>query len=205
MMWFTSDEHYGHENIIRHCARPFANHDEMEGELIARHNTVVARKDVVYHLGDFSLRTGTEYLTRLLSRLNGRHILVAGNHDKCHAIHRRGDDEVRRYKSAGFIAVMDRAIVPLGPVLGRALLSHLPPSSLPRERDPLSQWRPTASERAEAGNGIHLHGHVHLGWRRKGNLVNVGVDVWDFAPVSVEQIEALVYEPMSFDNAYIAT
>ena len=40
-IWFTADEHYGHENIIRHCNRPFADAAEMERELVRRHNALV--------------------------------------------------------------------------------------------------------------------------------------------------------------------
>jgi len=56
MFLFTADEHYGHANIIRHCKRPFADFDEMDAALIARHNAVVGAKDTVIHIGDFTLR-----------------------------------------------------------------------------------------------------------------------------------------------------
>ena len=52
---FTANEHYGHANIIRYCNRPFTSVDEMDTEIIQRHNEIVKPKDVVIHAGDFTL------------------------------------------------------------------------------------------------------------------------------------------------------
>jgi hypothetical protein len=53
--FFTADEHYGHTNIIKFCNRSFTSVDEMDTEIIQRHNEMVGSKDVVIHAGDFSL------------------------------------------------------------------------------------------------------------------------------------------------------
>ena len=45
--FFTADEHYRHLNIIKYCNRPFTSVDEMDAEIIQRHNEMVGRKDVV--------------------------------------------------------------------------------------------------------------------------------------------------------------
>lgn len=79
-IWFTSDEHYSHENIIRYCNRPFANADEMNEALIEEHNRVVKDKDIVYHLGDFTFRK-LNFAFETISRLNGQHFFIRGNHD----------------------------------------------------------------------------------------------------------------------------
>lgn len=92
MIWLTSDTHYGHSNIIKYCNRPFKHVDEMDEELIYRHNKLVARDDIVYHLGDFSFGNYEKYLRRL----NGRIHLILGNHDN--------RTEARR---ASFISVHD--------------------------------------------------------------------------------------------------
>jgi len=52
--FFTADEHYGHEYIIKLCDRPFTSIDEMDAEIIRRHNEMVGSKDVVIHAGDFN-------------------------------------------------------------------------------------------------------------------------------------------------------
>lgn len=79
-IWFTSDTHYGHANIIKYCNRPFKNIREMDEGLIELHNECVGPSDVVYHLGDFSFsRESSKYL----KRLNGaEYHLILGNHDK---------------------------------------------------------------------------------------------------------------------------
>jgi len=53
--FFTADEHYGHTNIIRYCDRPFGSVEEMDTEIIERHNKFVGSQDVVIHAGDFTL------------------------------------------------------------------------------------------------------------------------------------------------------
>ena len=61
-VWFTSDTHFWHDNIIRFCNRPFESVVEMNEELIRRWNETVPADGVVFHLGDFSFggqRNGT--------------------------------------------------------------------------------------------------------------------------------------------------
>lgn len=79
-IWITADHHFGHVNIIRHCSRPFRDVTHMDEEMIARWNERVAPDDLVYHLGDFCYRSSS-VPERYLARLNGKVVLVAGNHD----------------------------------------------------------------------------------------------------------------------------
>ena len=67
--FFTADEHYGHTNIIRYCDRPFASAEEMDAEIIRRHNEIVGSQDVVIHAGDFTLakKPSAESYTTALS------------------------------------------------------------------------------------------------------------------------------------------
>ncbi|WP_395092280.1 hypothetical protein [Armatimonas sp.] len=51
-LWFTSDHHFGHDNIRSHCQRPFDSTEEMNEAMIDRWNACVAPGDTVYHLGD---------------------------------------------------------------------------------------------------------------------------------------------------------
>lgn len=83
MIFFTSDEHYGHRNISRYCGRPFATVEEMDEELIRRHNSVVGESDVVIHVGDFTLIPDPKVVRdRYISRLNGTPSFIKGSHDK---------------------------------------------------------------------------------------------------------------------------
>ena len=80
-IWFTSDTHFGHKNIIKFSNRPFKDVDHMNEELIKAWNRVVGEDDDVYHLGDVSL-TNADKTHEILKRLNGNIHLVIGNHEK---------------------------------------------------------------------------------------------------------------------------
>lgn len=87
--FITSDNHFWHDNIRRHCNRPWPTIEEMNEALIKNWNSVVTKRDLIYHLGDFAMikkqadGTPTMKLYRSLRhRLNGRVILIKGNHDK---------------------------------------------------------------------------------------------------------------------------
>lgn len=78
-VWFTSDTHFGHNNIIGYCRPQFSSVDEMEECIIDRWNSTVAPQDLVYHLGDFAWKT--EDAKRVRPKLNGSIRLIVGNHD----------------------------------------------------------------------------------------------------------------------------
>lgn len=79
-VFFTSDTHFNHANILNFCNRPFADVEEMNEELITRWNNVVGKNDTVFHLGDFCFGGAAEW-TRLLDQLHGKIHLIVGNHD----------------------------------------------------------------------------------------------------------------------------
>lgn len=81
MYWFTSDEHYDHQNIIKYCKRPFADIEEMNKEIINRHNEVIHNKDIIIHAGDTCWHK-TFLLKGHLAKLNGTNIFLKGSHDK---------------------------------------------------------------------------------------------------------------------------
>lgn len=117
-IWLISDTHFGHENIIGYCGRPFACAAEMDEAIVKRWNEVVKPSDHVYHLGDVAMRKPD---LATVKRLNGKKRLVMGNHDIF---------EVKDYLAAGFQKVMAVR------VLDNVLLSHFPvhPGSLGRFR-----------------------------------------------------------------------
>ncbi len=79
-VFFTSDTHFNHTNIIDYCQRPFRNIYDMNETIIANWNNVVGPDDIVFHLGDFCLGGADEW-NRILDRLNGKIYLILGNHD----------------------------------------------------------------------------------------------------------------------------
>ncbi len=163
-VFFTSDTHFGHENIIRTCDRPFATVAEMDEALIARWNERVRADDTVYHLGDFCFRSSRSADT-YLRQLNGQIHLIAGNHDSQTLSHHAG-----LFASVSLIREIHLA--------GRHIvLCHYP------MREWHGSWR----------NAWHLFGHVHgrLNHEPHGYSLDVGVDSHEFRPWSLNEIEHL--------------
>lgn len=153
-VWFTADTHFGHQRIIRYCGRPFESISEMDEHLIQAWNARVEPKDTVYHLGDFALASPARYI----HRLNGRIMLVRGNHDM-----ERGADELQVFKEVHDMITL---------VKQNLVLCHYPMRSWPRIRK----------------GAVMLHGHAHGRLPPLQNSVDVGVDVWGYAPASVREV-----------------
>jgi len=81
MYFFTSDQHFSHNNIISYCKRPFKTIEEHDHEIIKRHNEVVYPNDFVVHGGDFTLKHGKTFAQSIINQLNGNHIFLRGSHD----------------------------------------------------------------------------------------------------------------------------
>jgi calcineurin-like phosphoesterase family protein len=179
-VWFSADHHFGHENIIKYCSRPFSCAAEMDEFLIKRWNAVVEPNDVVWYLGDFSM--SLEKALGVTPLLNGRKNLIAGNHDKCSG--EKASHIARRdaFLAAGWESVQDFLLMN---ICGKeVLLSHFPYEG----HDPFAKGMPCPRD-----EGFPLiHGHVHNHWKTKDCMINVGVDVWDFAPVRGDDIAALL-------------
>lgn len=166
--------HIAHANILIYCAvsRPYSNTYEMEQDLVAKFNAVVKPEDTVWHLGDFAMNEAV--VPKVLSRLYGHHKLVSGNHDKCHPKHKKWEAAKKRYLSYGFEEVVVSAEV------HPFKLCHVPYDDT---RYPLHVLK-------DEGSWL-ICGHVHGAWKIKGKMINVGVDVWDMAPVSLETLIAI--------------
>lgn len=78
-VFFTSDLHFDHSNIIKYCNRPFRDADHMNAVLVDNWNSVVTPQDTVWVLGDFTMGSEAQ---KFLRRLNGNKFLVEGNHDR---------------------------------------------------------------------------------------------------------------------------
>lgn len=161
--WFTSDRHFGHKNVIRHCNRPFESVEEMDEILIQRHNERVKPGDVFYDLGDFAFADHTPYL----QRLNGQGHLVPGNHDHTN----------RLKKAVGWNKIEKLMHVKLGDI--QIVLCHYA----------MRTWRNSHH------GAIHLYGHSHGNLPGDSQSCDVGVDCWDFYPVSIEEIRERLADP----------
>lgn len=162
-IWFTADHHFGHRNIIRFCGRPFQDVDEMDEVLIEEWNATVGSQDEVWHLGDFACRCGPNRAANIFGRLSGRSIhLVRGNHDR------------KAILDLPWASVQHYAELSVG---GRLfILFHYG----------MRVWNRSTR------NSIALYAHSHGELPPIRNSLDVGVDVWNFKPVGVEQILSTV-------------
>ena len=81
MIYFTSDLHFDHANIIKLCNRPFNSVQEMNESIIYNWNNKVNFSDMVYILGDITMNKDPEVARKYIERLNGSKVLIQGNHD----------------------------------------------------------------------------------------------------------------------------
>lgn len=183
--FITSDTHFSHARISELAARPFGSVTEMDAELIRRWNEAVAPTDVVLHLGDLALGPIADSLP-LTAQLNGRKLLVPGNHDRVSPAtqSRRAIERFTPlYEEAGWIILPD---VIEGTRRGtRILASHYPYSGDTHDADRHTSHRPV-------DRGIPLlHGHTHDRENGPvGHQFHVGVDAFGYAPIPFWLIDA---------------
>jgi len=179
-----SDPHYGHENIIKYCNRPFANAAEMDKELIKRYNSRVSDSDTVIWLGDCGFNKDKEKIRELLAKLRGKKILIRGNHDK----------NPGWMQSVGFDFVMESCTILIGKKYVN--LCHFPYKLTTKEK--IIHWFKGIKDRfnhrrfKDEGRWL-IHGHVHNNMPKRTNKsINVCVDVWDYYPVPMKEIVKLM-------------
>ena len=159
MDYFTADWHLNHINILRYCDRPFETVNAMNDEIIARINERVTNDDTLYVVGDAFMGSLQE-APGLLRRINGRKVLIKGNHDR----------SIAKMLDVGF----DEAYKTMTYTFPDNRVAHL--CHYPKPIDLLNDY------------DIQIHGHLHSGERVNGKRVNVAVDLWDFYPVCVSDI-----------------
>ena len=167
---YAADTHFGHANIIRLCNRPFSDVTEMDETMIRNWNKVVNQDDIVYIVGDFCFRNdlGAGYY---LSRLNGKKILVRGNHDKW-------------IEADAAAAAMLHSVVNITHTFDQSLSGH----HISLCHYPLMTW-PGKDSYMVFG---HIHNNTNLDFwpyiRKNERLLNAGVDINNFCPVTLEQL-----------------
>ena len=170
-LFFISDTHFDHANIIRYVNRPFRGVQEMNSTLFSNWAKTVSNDDEVYHLGDVALGRGRDSVASavsVLKSLPGKKYLVPGNHDKHLDILQEAFEILPCIAEIGVQPFRKQKKVVFQ-------LCHYP----------LLSW-----DKANKG-AIHLHGHVHgrAVWDKYViRRIDVGVDAWGYAPVSVDQI-----------------
>jgi calcineurin-like phosphoesterase family protein len=169
MIYFTSDLHLGHKNIIKLCHRPFASLEEMDETLVSNWNQVVTNGDTVYIIGDLMFRTQNHPLD-VLKRLRGKKNLILGNHDRGWLNKIEAADFFKSVESYSEISDGKRKLA----------LCHYP----------MMSWGGT-------GKGSYLiHGHIHNNrdaayWPLLASMdhaLNASVEINSYKPVTFDQL-----------------
>lgn len=209
-IWLISDTHFSHKNTLRYCGRPFFTIEQCDRAIVDRCNQIVGPEDILIHLGDVAMHT--KPMLRILPQLKvKKRILIIGNHDLIFSpyfLKTRGQkfidnmmkeyakvfDEI--YPSGVWLAIEDGKILTLDLIVEKFVktnnykdaflvrLSHFPTKNTENRyhNDKHDASRPI-------DNGmLNICGHVHQNWLKRGNNINVGVDVWDFTPVKLETV-----------------
>ncbi|MCH5324107.1 MAG: metallophosphoesterase [Eubacterium sp.] len=169
MIYYTSDTHLGHENVIKHCNRPFKDAAEMDRTLISNWNSRVTDNDDVYVLGDMMFRNKTP-AEEYLRKLRGKKHLIIGNHDRSWMPKCDYENYFESVDNLLYIVDGGRQVV----------LCHYPMMDWPHKRS----------------GGYMVFGHIHNNtvdeyWpliRRSEVMFNAGVDVNNYMPVTFEEM-----------------
>lgn len=160
-IWFISDTHFQHENILRYQDEPFSSTTERDEHMIENWNKVVKKGDKVYHLGDVFFGSRDSF-KKLWPRLNGSKRLIVGNHD-----------DIKFLSAGGFFNQIhlwrvwnDKNIV----------FSHVPlhPDHFPK--------------RIRENGGYNVHGHTHRNGSPIGPYRSVCVELNNYTPVHLEEL-----------------
>ena len=184
-VFFTSDLHLNHANIIHHCNRPFKDSSEMDAEIIKRWNEKIPPTAHVFLLGDVcygKLSVWEHYI----KQLNGTIHLIKGNHDYQQGVSLDGL----------FDSIHDQLeiIIKDGETKQSILLNHYP----------LLTWA-----KFEKG-AWNLYGHYHTSKTHKlegtsPKQYDVGVDNNDFTPISYYEVKDIIHQQIIQTSKYWLT
>jgi calcineurin-like phosphoesterase family protein len=166
-IFWTSDWHLNHFNIIKYTGRPFTSLEEMNSTIINRFNERVKEDDLVYFLGDFCFKSGTgrgegepDKAKKFKDRLNCKNIIwIGGNHDNNNSLKTPIQNIVIKYGGK------------------RIFMVHNP-------------------DFCNINYDFNIVGHVHEKWQFKRyrkdfnftDCCNVSVERWNYYPVTWNEI-----------------
>lgn len=188
MIYYTSDLHIGHSNIIKYCNRPWSNVDDMNKALIENINERCGPSDTLVVLGDIAMGKRDETVP-LVSGIQCKVELIPGNHDYCHLMffHKKESSKYSVYTQCMKVCLPIRHTSICGVPFTLCHFPYYDDGTLDHEGRDCSKW---AAE--DIGDPL-LCGHVHDLWdtsfSTQGSLmINVGVDVRGYKPISEIEI-----------------
>lgn len=169
MDWFSSDFHFGHNNIIKYCNRPFDSVESMNSAILTEVNTKVKPSDTLYYLGDLCMDHNFTQWAKWIEQIKCQNIYyLLGNHEP--------DDLQKIYDDGG----CPKNIVWLGDYLQpkcsgkRIVLFHYP----------IESWN-------GSHKGVyHLHSHSHKELPTSATMrrMDVGVDCHNMKVLSLDEV-----------------
>lgn len=178
-IYIISDTHFGHDNIIKYCKRPFHDSREMNEKILDNLNAIIKPQDHLWHLGDVYFKGGfktEEEIHYLFNRIPGKKRLILGNHDQ-------GKDPIL-HKYFQKIELWR-----MFPEFG-LLLTHIPvhESTLgiimrPKEFYNDVDWEGLPGAKRQLKN---VHGHIHQNKSPEGPYINACVEWTDYKPINLE-------------------
>lgn len=161
-IYFTSDTHFGAERTLKLSKRPFNSVSEMNETLITNWNNTVDNDDIVIHCGDFG-----DYNT--IKKLNGKVILIYGNHEMEDSDKEGPNEFYNRLKNLGFYSLKPSGSIPL-PINNELIFNFC--------------HKPSDANK----NYFNIFGHIHELCKVKRFGFNCGVDCNFFKPVDLETV-----------------
>lgn len=172
--YVISDTHFGHANILKFERTEFTTIDEHDEYIIKKWNEKIHKTDTVYHLGDVGIKN-KEYLTNIISRLNGKKILILGNHD-------RNTASAKFYLEVGFDEVYNKPIY----YNSKIILSHEP-----------------IQEAYNNPFILNIHGHLHNSYLNLENFYNVSAALIRYIPQNLERFEKKTFNLKKRDESFL--
>lgn len=173
-IWFVSDAHCQHKNVLKYEDRPFSSIEEWDEHFVEQWNRYVKPGDQVYNLGDFIFQwrgRNEDEAERIVSRLQGEHFLILGNHDRPKLYTKT------MLRHFAWIKERETIKIKTGGETIRILLDHYP----------LRSWH------SKFDGVLHVHGHTHGKLNRLPGTLDVGIDnirnlVGEYRPMHLDEV-----------------
>lgn len=168
MIYYISDLHFGHANVIRFDNRPFSDVHEMDKYMIELWNMRVKDEDHVYVVGDVSLNNSLP-VEKYLAQLKGHKHLIKGNHD---------GKLLKNEKAREYFESIDD-ILQITDEGRRVCMCHYP----------LAEWP------GYYKGGYHVYGHIHNNtndafhiMKNMDRALNAAVAINNYMPVTLDEL-----------------
>jgi len=157
-IFFISDLHLDHTNIIKFCNRPFSNRGEMNNHIVNTWNSTVGESDTVYFLGDMAYGRGSRNADYWINKLNGNIIFIKGNHERARNI-KLYDKLILKINDERFFLVHDPAQVP-------------------------AEWKGWVIHGHIHNNKQDIYPYIN----KKNKTINVSAEVIEYIPVELKDL-----------------